>query len=123
MTIPMTFIAVAVLMVGLSIPLILRKVRMNHIYGVRFPQSFKSDKNWCYINAAGGKIMVLWSVPIFALGAYGLVYPSAIESTYIGNGGFITLASMIGMVLHGYFAAKRIDKKNAQQEARGNGDS
>lgn len=65
-------IGIAVLIAGLSIPLILRKVPMNHFYGIRFPQSFKSQEAWYEINEYGGKALLISSIPILLIGLYGL---------------------------------------------------
>ncbi len=39
-------IGMALFIAALSIPLILRKVPMNHVYGVRFRASFQSERHW-----------------------------------------------------------------------------
>jgi len=58
------------LTVGLSIPLILRKVKMNHVYGARIQKSFKLDEDWYALNEYGGKQLVLWSIPILVIGLF-----------------------------------------------------
>jgi hypothetical protein len=55
-------IGTAILIMALSIPLVLRKVKMNGIYGVRIPKSFSSDANWYEINAYGGRQLIRRSV-------------------------------------------------------------
>ncbi|HPQ45546.1 MAG TPA: SdpI family protein [Syntrophales bacterium] len=61
-------IFVASLIVGVSIPLVMRKIPMNHIYGVRFKKSYESEDNWYKINNYGGKQLIIWSVPLFIIG-------------------------------------------------------
>lgn len=56
------------LFVGLSIPLYKERIKMNHLYGVRFSNSFVSDENWYKINKYGAKRMMLWSIPLFVIG-------------------------------------------------------
>lgn len=46
----------------LSIPLILRKVPMNHFYGVRIRKAFASRRNWYAINAYGGRLILAFGV-------------------------------------------------------------
>ena len=60
----LTSIGVAVLMAGLSIPMILRRIPMNSFYGARFKASFKSKKNWYEINEYGGKALLAASLLI-----------------------------------------------------------
>jgi hypothetical protein len=64
-------IFIGVILIVLSIPLVLKKVKMNHLYGFRFTKSFASDENWYSINHYGGKLFLYWSLPIIAAG---LVY-------------------------------------------------
>ena len=60
-------IAIAILIVALSIPLVMRKIKMNRFYGIRIPKSFSSETNWLEINAYGGKQLMLWStLPLVA---------------------------------------------------------
>ncbi len=46
----------------MSIPLILRRVPMNRVYGIRTRKAFTSDDNWYALNAFGG-----WMFAAFGL--------------------------------------------------------
>lgn len=71
---PLTFggyflLAVGLLLVGLSVPLTKRSIRMNQLYGVRTYEAFKSEENWYAINHYGGKQLLgagifttVWSI-------------------------------------------------------------
>jgi uncharacterized membrane protein len=61
-------IASALLIIGISIPLVKRKIKMNHLYGVRIKKSFESEANWYKINAYGGKQLIIWSTPLIIAG-------------------------------------------------------
>jgi len=58
----------ALLIIGISIPLVKKKIKMNSWYGVRIEKSFKSEENWYKINAYGGKELIVWSIPIILSG-------------------------------------------------------
>ena len=60
------------LSLGLALPLIANRVGRNSAYGVRFPESFRSEEAWFAINHFGGKRMALWSVPqiLWGIAAY-----------------------------------------------------
>ncbi len=73
-------IGTALLIIAFSIPLILRKVKMNRLYGVRIRKSFESEENWFALNVYGGKQMVLWSVPILLAGVLCFFIPFTEES-------------------------------------------
>ena len=60
-------IGYVILSVVLSIPLVMRKIKINRFYGIRIPKSFSSEANWLEINAYGGRQLILWSVlPLLA---------------------------------------------------------
>ena len=58
----------ALLVGGLSVPMMLGKVAPNPLYGARFSKSFESDENWYAINAHAGKLFVLFSFILVAVG-------------------------------------------------------
>jgi hypothetical protein len=64
-------VAVGVLVMCSSVPLIRRKVGMNAWYGVRIPQSFESQERWFEINAYGGWLILAVGAAIAGTGAVG----------------------------------------------------
>ncbi len=102
-------IGIALVLAGLSVPLILRKIPMNHFYGVRFPQSFKSDNAWYEINAFGGKALLIASVPILLVGLYGLLQE---PRNYSLIGAAVLVVSVMIACLASYIKARAVDKKN-----------
>ena len=67
-TLGFTNILMGGLLLGLSIPLVKGKVKMNYFYGVRFKKSFESEENWYALNRYGGRLLTYWSVLIMAVG-------------------------------------------------------
>ncbi|MEW6352325.1 MAG: SdpI family protein [Thermodesulfobacteriota bacterium] len=63
-----TMIGIGILVVLVSVPLILRKIKMNGVYGFRIGKAFESDENWYTINEFGGKALALWGVAIIVAG-------------------------------------------------------
>ena len=55
-------LAIGIVLVVLSIPLVARKVPMNAVYGVRTRKAFVSDRNWYEINAYGGKLLLAYGL-------------------------------------------------------------
>jgi hypothetical protein len=53
---------VGLLTILISVPLILRKVPMNHLYGIRISKAFTSDRYWYDINAYGGKLLLAFGL-------------------------------------------------------------
>ncbi|MEM9281131.1 MAG: SdpI family protein [Verrucomicrobiota bacterium] len=96
----LTHLLIALLTIGLSIPLIRRRVQMNQWYGVRIPRAFESDDSWYKVNQFGGKCLLGWSLPILLIGI-GLViahFKAPISPT---NLGLVTLFSFTPLLLIG----------------------
>lgn len=70
-------IFIALLVIGISIPLAYNKIPMNKTYGIRFKQSFESQEKWYKINAYGGRQLIVWSIPLFLLGVAAIFLPLA----------------------------------------------
>jgi len=51
-----------------SLPLVLRLVPMNRLYGIRIPKAFASESNWYAINAYGGRLLMVYGMAVFAFG-------------------------------------------------------
>jgi hypothetical protein len=71
-----------VLLFGLSLPLLLRKVPMNDLYGIRIPAAFKSEQRWYDINAYGGRQFAAWSWLPIAVGVAGFFIPVGAADVY-----------------------------------------
>ena len=56
------------LFIGLHIPLLQGKVKMNSMYGMRFKKSFASEENWYTINRYGARLVIRWSIVILIVG-------------------------------------------------------
>jgi hypothetical protein len=61
-------ISIALLIIGISIPLVNHKIKMNQLYGIRIRKSFESEDNWYKINEYGGKQLIIWSIPMILVG-------------------------------------------------------
>lgn len=66
----------------LSIPLVLRKVPRNGVYGVRIPKAFESDGNWYEINAYGGRLLLGYGLFLVAFGLLGRPYAPSPRSIW-----------------------------------------
>jgi uncharacterized membrane protein len=69
--IPWVHAGVGLLTALVSIPLILRMVPMNHLYGIRVPKAFVSRDNWYAINAYGGKLLLGFGVLLLVVAYVG----------------------------------------------------
>jgi hypothetical protein len=96
----MTTVAITILLSGvliflLSLPMIYRKVPMNHFYGVRIPAAFESDQRWYDINAYGGRLMAIGALPIVGAGVTGLFLPTDWLLPYAWAATVVTLVSVL----------------------------
>jgi hypothetical protein len=69
--IPYVHMAMGVLMIVLSIPLVLGKIPMNCVYGIRIRKAFASQSNWYAINAYGGKVLLGFGLFLAVFGHLG----------------------------------------------------
>jgi uncharacterized membrane protein len=69
--------SVGLLVIGLSVPLILRRVSMNPLYGVRIPKAFESEANWYAINAYGGRVLAVAGAALVVFGLCVVAFPPA----------------------------------------------
>ena len=56
--IPYVHAGMGLLCIILSLPLILKRIPMNHAFGIRVQKAFISQQNWYAINAFGGKLIL-----------------------------------------------------------------
>ena len=68
------YVILGALFTILLIPLLLGKVKMNHIYGIPLTESYKSDENWYKINKFAARRLILWSLTLIVLGVIILVF-------------------------------------------------
>ena len=82
---------------------------MNHFYGIRFQESYKSDKSWYAINEYGGRALLLSTLPILFYGIWGyLVRPSH----YFVSATILMVISIATACIVSYVKAREIDKQN-----------
>jgi len=63
-----TLIGLGVVIIAVSIPLYLNKIKMNRAYGFRIRKAFESEDNWYRINRYGAKALIYWSVVSIIMG-------------------------------------------------------
>ncbi|WP_223701576.1 SdpI family protein [Sutcliffiella deserti] len=100
-------IFVAILCIGLSIPLYLEKVKMNYLYGVRFPKSYQSEEAWYKINKYGGLMLMIWSIPELLFGIVLLFLPPMEEPVSIMIA-FSPILFLIPPVILSYMYSERV---------------
>jgi hypothetical protein len=69
--IPYVHLVIGLMMTAFSIPLVLRKVRMNRAYGIRTRKAFASESNWYAVNAYGGKLFLGLGLFLVVFGYFG----------------------------------------------------
>jgi hypothetical protein len=80
--IPYVHMAIGALIVVLAVPLLLRRVPMNHAYGVRVREAFVSQSNWYAINAFGGKCLLAVGLFLLAVGYFGRAFAPSPRSAW-----------------------------------------
>ncbi|HMK34206.1 MAG TPA: SdpI family protein [Desulfomonilaceae bacterium] len=63
-----TLVGLGIVVILVSIPLLLGKIKMNCAYGFRIRKAFESEENWYTINRYGSKALMCWGVCVMILG-------------------------------------------------------
>lgn len=53
-----------------ALPLLLRRVPMNHLYGIRVADAFRSEACWFDVNAYGGRLLFLYGLGLTSFGLF-----------------------------------------------------
>ena len=89
------------LLAVLSLPLTLRIVPMNRVYGIRIPKAFASESNWYAINAYGGRILMAYGVALVAFGLlarHAAPPPTSIWTALFIAGPMILVCPLLGLI-------------------------
>jgi hypothetical protein len=65
----------SLVIIGLAIPLVRRRIGPNAFYGVRFAESFRSEDAWYAINRYGGRRLIMWAIPLLFVGLVSFFLP------------------------------------------------
>ena len=82
------------LIFALAVPLILRRVRPNGIYGIRTKAAFASDSDWYRINSIGGRYLAVSGLIIFVVGVVGFFLPVSMFHAYSIIAAVVTLLAV-----------------------------
>jgi hypothetical protein len=101
-----TNISCGVIFIAICIPLLKRKVKMNACYGFRIPKAFQSEENWFTINAYGARKLIIWSIPLIAIGISCFFVPLSDTAVLILGGGPLVLFTTIAIIQTLLYAKK-----------------
>ncbi len=102
-------IGMGLLFIAISIPLVLRMIPMNGLYGFRIPKAFISAELWYDINAYGGKQMILWSFIMIAVSIAGFFLvnaPASLMALLAASVGPVVIFPSIAVVVTLVYAAR-----------------
>ena len=109
-TIGVSWTLVGLLCIVLAVPMRQGKIGRNPLYGVRFPESFRSDEAWLAINRYGARSMTLWALPLIAVGLASFLLPLQSHPAITLLLGFAPLAFVLIPVLESWRFARRYGK-------------
>jgi hypothetical protein len=94
-----TLVCLGFILVAVSIPLYLGKIKMNCFYGFRIRNAFESEENWYKINRYGAKTLMCWSVVIMAIGIVYL-YVEPPHVLIVAKVSFLSLLVPLALTFH-----------------------
>lgn len=110
-----------VLLAAISIPLVLRRIPMNHVYGFRLRSAFVSDACWYDINELGGRIFfvygVLLAIAAFAVRDLAPAPSSPWSRAWVMGPLVFTLVLIIPVAIYGRSRAARELKEESRRLA------
>ncbi len=105
-----SYLATALLFIGLALPLIRRKIPRNKWYGFRFKGALKNDDIWYDTNQFGGWLLLISGVITLAL-SIGLVWAEPEQiNLYISIITAVILIESIVLVIAPLIYVKRKDQ-------------
>lgn len=78
-----TFLVAGILFVVMSIPLIKRKIKINHWYGIRLPQTMTDENIWYEVNEIMGKYLLIFGIIVVILSLVLFLMPMVSELTAV----------------------------------------
>lgn len=99
MIIPAVYVhcGAGILLAAISVPLVLRRVPPNHVYGIRIPEAFSTESRWYDINAYGGRLFLIYGIALAAFGV--LAQDLAPPPESLGSAVFITGPLLVPLLL------------------------
>lgn len=109
--------ATGVLLIGIAIPLIQRRVKRNVFYGVRLPAAMEDEWVWYEINALGGRhlatigavYLVLLTIALFLLKTW------RIDVRVLVPVGFLVVALMVDCIFLAIVSNRMLEKRRASK--------
>jgi hypothetical protein len=105
---PGVIMILGIIVMSLCIPLILRVVPRNALYGIRIPAAYASQQRWYDVNAYGGGVMAAWSVVIVAVGLVGFFVLPRYRDAYISAAVGMSLLGVMFPVAQILWWARRL---------------
>jgi serine/threonine protein kinase len=99
LTIPLVIWCVGILLCALSLPLWLKLVPRNSIYGLRLPSTLISDERWYAVNAHFGKGLFAWSLMIICAGIAGVYQLPRHQDAYPWAALALTMVAIVASIV------------------------
>lgn len=94
-----TNLIAALVCIGVSLPFALRKVKVSNRIGVRIRKSYLSVEHWKKINAYFSRWLILWSLPVLAVGVVMVVGAFQFPGAFPGLSAFWLNLSLLLLLL------------------------
>ena len=108
------FIATALFIIGLAVPLLKGNVKPNRLYGARFQESFTSEEAWYEINCYAARQLIGWSIPMLLIGIAVLFMPLE-KNTALTIGVLVTPFLLIVGAIQTKMYARRVVAQESKQ--------
>ncbi len=107
-----TFIGTGLIFISISIPLIRRKIKINHWYGIRLPKTMKDEKTWYEVNEICAKHLFVFGIIITIFTPIILISELFSNNISILINIFLIIVGTVLIVILTFRTTDRISRKN-----------
>jgi len=111
---PLLFVGMGLLFAGLGIPMMLRRVPPNRLYGLRVPATYADEHVWYEANAESGRDLVVFGLALTAL--VPLLWALGLDDGV--NALLWTMLALAGALTTSFIGIRRANRMREERSAR-----
>lgn len=92
------FVGTGLLLIGLAIPMMLRRVKPNHWYGFRTRKTLSDERVWYASNAYGGKWLLILGI-VHTVASFVLYFVPALQNNLVAYTSAVGVIFLIGFTV------------------------
>lgn len=115
------FVSISLVFIGLSLPLVLRRVPPNLGYGLRVPATFKDERVWYDANASTGRELFVLGVALLVFALLPPLFGWRGETHWLAWSALLIVGSLTMLVVGWRRANRMLRQRRAESSPSGAG--